>query len=1644
MSEQRPYFNKTNKELGELAQQNQRDPEVLENLLRELDHRDSWSAAKLRREIESLILAIGPAAPERSGESQAASQDPQPSTRPPRPTAQQELSMDDNERNGPSINAGNSPNATGGSSPSQPLEGASNRLDETEIATTGIETPAPSHQEKLSPAQRKARQVFTYLRELDQVRTPVQRDIEDAAWRMDLTSLPLNEACATRSDLAKLLQRDSELEDDSDYVLTVRRPPLTPAPTPPAHLINWIVGDWKNPRQDIDTQARQRIEGSSDEESQSVRYVAFDEDPARVTAWARYQAGRNDWRDKEIPVREVADIFDRLFELHSRLDRESERFDLVLADGLLKWRVASGGLRYPLLHQPVDLRFNPVVPQFSLAVSERPAVFHSALFRGVEEASASVTSEIRRRVEDEGISPLQDAEAEDLFRTLVGKLHPHGQFGEDQQHERDSNAPKITRGPVLFLKDRAQGYAAFIERLLEATDDESVKPSTPLLPVLGFHSTQRADQGGARGPDEVLLSKEANEEQIQVAHDLARSSGVIVQGPPGTGKSHTIANLIGDLLAKGKSVLVTSHASKALRVVREKIVEPLQPLSVSVVTDDLASQAELDLSIRRIAERLGESADDLQAQAEALRRRREDLIRAEQDLRADLLAAREAEYRPIVIAGESFEPSAAARIVQDGRGNDDWIPAGVSRGDPLPLSPTEVEELYATNGSLPPEDESKLSLDPPAPEQVLAPDEFDMIAGKAARSAGEQWLRHWVEPPSPAALRTISGLADHLQQLTTSLNGLDHWERRALAAAIQGNEHARLWLEFVDDVDRAIEEINGAEVAVRRFGPKVPADLDAPDLVTITTEIAKHLATGGKLNRLTLLVRPSWRRIVERVRVDGRSPETSEEFEAVAKAVKLRHTRDQIRRRWERLVEGTGAEPAPANRPEIQIGQRADRLRDVLNWPASKLLPAFQAIEAVGFKAPDGSDRVFSEETAALDRQVHQLSEVCLPAVTEYRNHCLRIQFQERLDELKTRLEGQPVDSAGGRLRAAIRDRNTAAYRDHYAELVRLAGLRSKYLRRAELLARLSPAAEPWAFAVQQRRVPHGSPHQPGDPASAWLWRQLEDEIIARTNADIQDLQDRLARTQQDIRDTTALLVENLAWAEQIRRTSGQARQDLLGYQQLLRRIGKGTGKRAPKLRSEAQKKLKSCRAAVPVWIMPLSRVVESFDPSDTRFDVVIIDEASQMDVMGLLAFHIAEKVLVVGDNEQVSPAAVGQKLDIVDQLIAEHLDGIPNAELYDGQMSIYDIARMSFGASRMLKEHFRCVPEIISFSNHLAYHGMVQPLRDSSQAVRKPATIAYRVRNGFEDGHNVNVHEAEETAALIAAAIEQPEYQDATIGVISLLGNQQDSKVDEYLRNCLPADQYAKHHILCGNPAQFQGDERDVMFLNVVKGPRGDGPLHLQAADNKLWKQRFNVAASRARDQLWVVHSIDPATDLQNTDIRSLLLRHVRDPMATERLVEQVTRRADSPFEIEVASDLIAAGYRVFPQFPVGRYRIDLVVQFQDQRVAIECDGDRYHTAEDLRNDLERQAVLERLGWRFVRIRGTSFFRNRAGTMAYVKNQLRRLGVEPSPSEDADTVDGSTTDLQDRVVRRAAQLLREWRGEEVEPVHAASTTHDR
>jgi very-short-patch-repair endonuclease len=311
-----------------------------------------------------------------------------------------------------------------------------------------------------------------------------------------------------------------------------------------------------------------------------------------------------------------------------------------------------------------------------------------------------------------------------------------------------------------------------------------------------------------------------------------------------------------------------------------------------------------------------------------------------------------------------------------------------------------------------------------------------------------------------------------------------------------------------------------------------------------------------------------------------------------------------------------------------------------------------------------------------------------------------------------------------------------------------------------------------------------------------------------------------------------------------------------------------------------------------------------------------------------------------------------------------------------------------------MLKEHFRCVAPIIEYSKREFYDHELRPLRLARTSERlDPPLLDYVIENGRrEDG--INPAEIEFIVDDIRALAADPRMQQRTVGVVSLLGEEQALRIWERLTAELGPEAMRRHAVTCGDARLFQGRERDVMYLSMVSAPNDVGaPL-----SRDTFAQRFNVAASRARDRMILVRSVELHHLSESDRLRRSLILHFARPFGEEPArVADLRQICESPLERELFEWLNGEGYRVTPQVAVGSYRVDLVVEgADDARLAVECDGDRYQGPQQWIEDMRRQRSLERVGWVFWRCFAAAFMRRREAVLEDLRRALAAQGIEP------------------------------------------------
>ena len=523
--------------------------------------------------------------------------------------------------------------------------------------------------------------------------------------------------------------------------------------------------------------------------------------------------------------------------------------------------------------------------------------------------------------------------------------------------------------------------------------------------------------------------------------------------------------------------------------------------------------------------------------------------------------------------------------------------------------------------------------------------------------------------------------------------------------------------------------------------------------------------------------------------------------------------------------------------------------------------------------------------------------------------------------------------------------------------------------------------------------------------ARGWIRRVSDNDNCRRLREERHRLQDRI---EKKVEELAALR----AWQAFFERLDDPTEQSLTAWTKAVDRIGKGKGKYAYRHRRTARQYLMACIPKIPAWIMPLHKLWESANAEPGLFDTVIIDEASQAGIESLSLLLLAKRIVVVGDDKQNSPEAVGVLEDDIARLARDYLGDFRFRDEFRPDTSLFDHAERAFGNLIPLREHFRCVPEIIRFSNDLCYtDAPLIPLRQPPPNRLQPLRAIF-VDKGACEGEGqriVNRAEGESIVSTIQECINDEAYEGKTMGVIVLQGHTQAEVIEKSLAAMLDPKIRKERKLRCGVPATFQGDQRDVIFLSLVVAP----DHRYRALTGLSDQRRFNVAMSRAKDQVWLFHSVQQH-DLSREDLRWRILNFFYSPSPGPEISEEVERLEreakrsprhpgeqpepyESWFEVDVALELLRRKYRILPQHEVAGKRIDLVVEGLDNRLAVECDGDAWHGPERYEEDMARQRQLERAGWTFVRVRESEFYVERTRAVGQILEECERLDIRPT-----------------------------------------------
>jgi hypothetical protein len=435
----------------------------------------------------------------------------------------------------------------------------------------------------------------------------------------------------------------------------------------------------------------------------------------------------------------------------------------------------------------------------------------------------------------------------------------------------------------------------------------------------------------------------------------------------------------------------------------------------------------------------------------------------------------------------------------------------------------------------------------------------------------------------------------------------------------------------------------------------------------------------------------------------------------------------------------------------------------------------------------------------------------------------------------------------------------------------------------------------------------------------------------------------------------------------------------------------------------------KALQALKPCFMMGPLSVAQYIAPGTLKFDLVIMDEASQMrpeDAIGALAR--GGQAVVVGDTKQLPPTSFFDR--IADGAADEDDEEMTLAE---DAKSILELSEAIF-TPRMLRWHYRSRHEsLIAFSNKQFYkNDLIVFPSPSGQGGRFGVGWNFQDQGATTSG----VNPVEARAVAKAASLALLNDRRRTVGVAAMNIKQAQRISDELAALAKDDPILAKvlseaENSTLGEPffvknlENVQGDERDIIIISMTYGPptpgarvpQNFGPITLETG----WR-RLNVLFTRAKERMEIFSSMR-ASDIvpkEGGDRGSRSLKLFLDYAETARLGEEAKlsdRDPDNDFEDAVIEGLQELAFECVPQVGVANFYLDIGIRDpeapQEFIAAIECDGASYHSSQSARDrDRLRQEILENLGWNIIRVWSTDWFRDPSGELARVSSELKRL----------------------------------------------------
>ncbi len=424
------------------------------------------------------------------------------------------------------------------------------------------------------------------------------------------------------------------------------------------------------------------------------------------------------------------------------------------------------------------------------------------------------------------------------------------------------------------------------------------------------------------------------------------------------------------------------------------------------------------------------------------------------------------------------------------------------------------------------------------------------------------------------------------------------------------------------------------------------------------------------------------------------------------------------------------------------------------------------------------------------------------------------------------------------------------------------------------------------------------------------------------------------------------------------------------------------------------------------LWLCEIRHIGEVLPNQKELFDLIIIDEASQVNTAEIFPIlYRGKNVCVVGDEKQLGLESVGlqfmistkEEQQVWENYLADYItyDRAKERDLLVTKSSFLNLITSNFSnrafCKTMLDEHFRSMPQLANFTNNRFYDGQLRVMTETPERALVSCFQDFKVNGKRVAGRNeVEADKIVEIIDFIYNGVAPKEgvihkssfVHDKSIGVMSLLREQ-----TEYVKEKISSNRnwvikeendyfiINGYRVKCGTPEELQGDEFDYVIFSAVVDENSRNTAHYTNA------RRLNVATSRAKFFTYFIYSDVSRVEffvgyLNNFGIRNNSRINESDLIGWTYSDEEIASEFER-YVAEFLKDIIfekdPKNLKLFNQVPFAKKRLDFVIfnEVNKKYVAIEVDGHFHFRNGNSRiysdEHNERMELLTRAGWNIL-----------------------------------------------------------------------------